>query len=299
MQSVFFDPKVYYREARKAVSPAWRAPFGGRAEIDETSDFVRLPKQCGPAMQQLIRRYGLHGRSVISIGAGRAHEEFWLHKAGCRLTLVDNFEGYEFDEAYKARLEQARTTRRRNAVEYLVGDFFEFIAAADETSAAFDVCYVSSFAPDELDREAIQASYRKRLSAQEKYESYQSWPEGMPPFLQAIMDCSKLLKPGGLFLLQSYRGGVDVEHNPHYPRMIREQMELNGLIPLELHYFERSPAVIHLAAVKGAQEARERRRRLATARPIEEFHGRFPDAEVRSRVKRLSFDPPAEGSGEG
>src|SRR5689334_12153240 len=62
--------------------------FDRRAESGDDA-FGRLIARCEEPIKQLIARYDLAGKSVLSIGAGEGFEEVWFARAGCPLTLID------------------------------------------------------------------------------------------------------------------------------------------------------------------------------------------------------------------
>ncbi|WP_417414519.1 hypothetical protein [Hoeflea sp.] len=251
-------------------------------------DIGELVLQVKPAMDALIKRYELANSSILSIGSGRAHEEFHFLESNCAVDLLDllDQEIDPFSDGVLQRIQVAQSSKEM-PLRYLIGDFFLFLENAVASSQAkYDMIYISGFAPDELDREAIQLSYRRRRTKAEAYASYQSWPEGMPPFLQSIMDLGLLLKENGLFLLQSYRGGVDCVLNPHYGPMVRDQLARNDLYLLETHFFTQSPGVQLIAAVKGQDQYRKWMDRLASKPDLPEFHGRYPDPDLRRDISR-------------
>jgi len=252
---------------------------------DEIGELVLQVK---PAMAALIERYELANTSIISLGAGRAHEEFHFLESACSVDLLDLLDP-EIDPlsvSIRQRIDAAQSPTEK-PLKYIISDLYQFLEdAVTSSQAKYDVSYISSFAPDELDREAIQLSYRRRRTKAEVNASYQSWPEGMPPFQQAIMDVGQLVKDGGLFLLQSYRGGVDCVLNPHYGPMVRDQLARNDLYLLEIHFFTQSPGIQLIAAVKGQDQYRKWMDRLASKPDLPEFHGRYPYEDMRRDISR-------------
>ena len=263
-------------------------------KFSDGDEIGELVLQVKPAMQALIERYDLADRSMISIGAGRAHEEFHFLEAGCKVDLLDLLDPVidPLADSIRQRIDAGQSPTE-TSLNYIISDLYLFLEdAVTFSQAKYDVSYISSFAPDELDREAIQLSYRRRRTKAEAYASYQSWPEGMPPFQQAIMDVGQLVKDGGLFLLQSYRGGVNIQENPHYGQLVRDQLARNDLYLLEIHYFTQSPSILLIAAVKGKDQHQNWTERLASKPGLPEFHGRYPDPDMRRDISR--WEPEAE-----
>jgi len=223
-------------------------------------------------------------------------------RAGAEVTCVDDFS----DHHGLPRVEKARVSPGSSKFRYVKSDFFAFVEAGD--SRSYDACYISSFPPDELTRERIQAEHRIQLGARPRaiaklveyiagYGEYKTWPYRAPPFIQPMMDTRGLLKSGGLLLIQSYRGGVDIVENPHYPYLVAKQMALNDLALLEIHFFRKAPGVILIAAAAGIDHWHDWRTRLNSAPPIGEFHGRYPHEEVRRDVGVWSAQAPRARTG--
>jgi hypothetical protein len=268
-EEFWVDPKRYYSEVEI------RDDVAGAVRLREDSYEHRVEI----AMSNVIKRYELSGKNILSLASGAAFEEYWMLRAGNRVTCVDDFS----DHRGISRVQAATTAKESSAFRYVKSDFYAFVAQSEPEP--FDVCYISSFPPDEYAREEIQAAYRARLTQDEKFSSYKSWPDGMPPFLQPMMDARKLISPGGLLLIQSYRGGVDIKENRHYPGMIEEQMAKNDLALLEIHYFRQSPGIVLIAAAAGLGHQQQWRERLDRAAPITEFHGRYPHDSMRREVE--------------
>lgn len=279
IRTVSLEPNAFYGYDRRADA---FLDVGGNAEGREIGALVR---QVTSAMTGLINRYDLTGKSVLSVGAGRAHEDFHFLKAGCKVDLLDLLDSKldSLATSILAQIERAET-ENLTPLHYIIGDLEKYLAV--EREAKYDLCYISGFGPDERDRETVQQSFRRRRTKDEAYASYVSWPDGMPPFLQMIMDSGRLLKEGGLFILQSYRGGVDIIHNVNYPHLIAEQMAKNSLELIEIHFFSDSPGIILVAAVRGIGRGDYWRQRLASEPALLEFHGRYADAGMRRRVER-------------
>jgi hypothetical protein len=276
------DHRIFYAPAYDFVRGRENNP-----DLRPTDELTKRVLQTKVAMRCMIERYGMRNKSVLSVGAGPAHEEFWLIEQGCRVDLIDPLLEEEVSGT-RSRVINATRPGLAARLRYFVSDFNDLITG--DAGPLYDVCYFSGFAPDELDREAVQASYKRRRTAQEAYESYKSWPDGMPPFLSAVMESAKLIAPGGLFLLQSYCGGCDLLANPHYPKLICQQLNRNGLGLLEIHFFRQAPGIQLIAATAGASHVRAWLERLAAAPPLAEFHGRYPNATLRSALGRWSPD---------
>jgi hypothetical protein len=76
------------------------------------SELTSVIEQVGPAMGNVIGRYGLVGLRMLSVGAGNGHEEWWLLKNGCRVDLLDllaDSNGKGQGGEIKDRIARART----------------------------------------------------------------------------------------------------------------------------------------------------------------------------------------------
>src|SRR5262249_15145029 len=148
---------------------------------------------CQPTINNLIERYGLHGKSVLSIGAGEGHEEYTLNTAGCRLTLNDVNPAFE---AYLKRLSPV-TPQHPKALVFSNEDAGEFVRRCDP--GTFDVLYVSSLHPDEIRREEIQMNFVVQHEGTNIQRGI-TWPKGTEPYLQMLMDAFMTVKSGGLII---------------------------------------------------------------------------------------------------
>lgn len=243
---------------------------------------------CKAPMNQLIERYGIENKTIFSVGSGRAHEEFWLWKNGNKLTLIDLCENIDSIDV-KNFLETLPNSSSNGALNYYVGSYDTFLNETKVTDL-YDVCYISGFAPDEHRREEIQIEYkaRKTQSENEKFP-WVTWPAGEKPFSKMIIDSHKALRNGGLFISQSYKGGVDIVQNPHFLQLMKAQLKEVGIQLLEVHYFRLSPAIILVVGIKGSeQEANEYKEWLRDRPSIKTFHGRYPYVDFKTQVSTRS-----------
>ncbi|WP_417418060.1 hypothetical protein [Hoeflea sp.] len=230
---------------------------------------------CKDAMLGLIERYQLAGKSVLSLGSGHSFEEFWLHETGCDLTLND------IDLPVNVDLCQG------DGMTFYHGDAAE--AFEDIPDNQTDLLYISSFHPDELRREAIQADFVPRRTP-EQSNHYVTWPDGELPYHSTIYDALAKIKDGGLAVFQHYRGGVCIDYNPHYLDAIRDQFESAGVQLLEVYAFRRSTAHVLVVGYKGdASHALAFSKSLQGHPEIKTFHGRYQDREISADVVK-AFD---------
>lgn len=129
-----------------------------------------------------------------------------------------------------------------------------------------DVVYFSGFTPDETRREAIVI---------DNTEAGRKWELHVDAFHPAVMQYASSLREGGLLIVQSYCGSIEIGWNPDYLPACRRQLGEAGLHLLEVHRFRHFYGVILYVAVKGKP-------RIAPATKISQFHGRsHPEPTVR------------------
>jgi hypothetical protein len=233
-----------------------------------------LIARCERPMKELIARYGLAGKKILSIGAGEGHEEYWFTQAGCVVTLND----------IVSHTQPYLRSARKGQDRYVVADAREFLSKTDEL---FDAIYVSSFSPDEERRDQIQEEFKLCRSEHERYHQV-TWPLGPEPYHPVLVAAFSRLRSGGLSIFQHYRGGVSLESNPHYIGAVTKQFQRCGVHVLELHHFRASSQNLLLTARKGsAFGARLRGKMLDFRPPITCFHGRYEDMSVSHDVVRL------------
>jgi hypothetical protein len=268
------DPDDYYRRAdHNSDVPA--------SDIFCGADEVQLTRS---AINGLIDRYGLAGKAILSLGSGRAFEEYWFHMRGCRLTLNDLD---EVDHGVEGYLKTLVPSDRE--------EFIYYIEDADRTLARFpdghfDALYVSGFHPDEVRREGIQENFRQTRT-EEEAANYVTWPADAEPYADTLVNAPGKVKPGGIAIFQHYRGGVYLDNNPHYIESVRRQFRGHGAELLEAYAFRKSPCHILAIAYRGttaeaetfAQDALNDRAEIRT------FHGRYQDAAIKEDVVKV-FD---------
>lgn len=245
---------------------------------------VALREKCRMPMLELASKYEVREKTILSIGCGGAFEEYWFYRKGCSLTLVDIDELGTIEPFLRSLPEGTPG----DTLIYWLGDAMEFLQIEDDVR--FDVCYVSSFTPEEFHRRDIQANRRyrfpnarlfvnkwsMRLLEKEVFPDF-SWPPGSNPHGRYVVAAMKnRIKDGGLLISQSYYGGVDVLANPHFIRDLARQLRRHRMQLLALYHFEPPYSAISLAvSVRGStSSARAARRRFQSAPEITAFHGR-------------------------
>jgi hypothetical protein len=211
------------------------------------------------AVGQLIERYGIRNKRVLSLGGGSVFEERWFATlAGNQLTVID------IDEHKSA--EPLLKTATPGPMKYIVGD------ALDTEVDEHDVLYASGFTPDEMRRREIVAP------AIPRGRHAQQWRLSWEPFHPAFMRHTRKLTPGGLMIVQSIGYSIDADYHPRYVLACRQQLIRNGLRLIELWRFKLTRGVmLYVAQKEGGQPP-------PMQTPLTTFHGR---ATVREPIERI------------
>lgn len=163
-------------------------------------------------MQAVIRRYALGGRPALCVVCELGYEEYWLWRAGSRLTLED----LDLHDGIERRLRGLPApSSPSDALTIHIGRAEEMPPGA----GPLVLCQMSGFTPDEMHRRDIQLgrpinmAIRALRGASRLHPmtrvSYR-WPKGVAPISSLAIGIGARLQPRGLFLLQSYYYGVDV-----------------------------------------------------------------------------------------
>ena len=241
-------------------------------------------------MKQLISHFEIKNKNVLSIGAGRGHEEYWFYKNGCDLTFVDD------DELMVTHLLKAIKDSEKKSINpiltYVIEDAHKVI---DILEKKYDICYFSSFTPDEIYRRDIKKDYIEahqnmnlisriiRYSLLKLHFTGREWPKYRKPFSDLVMNITRnALKDEGLFILQSYYAGIKIERNPHIVKLVKKQLSRVGIYLLYIYYFKEASGVSLTVGYRGKKKAaREFFRRISKNTKITKFHGR---AEIPSDI---------------
>lgn len=248
-------------------------------------------KKVESPLKQLISHFEVKNKQVLSISPGKGHEEYWFYKNGCELTFVDIDESKSI-EPYIETIKKAENIPNGPKLTYILGDAHE---AVEELEKKYDICYFSSLTPDEIYRRDIQDEYRKLLQEMnfisciirsillKLHLAGRSWPKYRNPFSNLVMNISrKALKDRGLFILQSYYAGIEIEVNPHFMKLAKKQLSRAGISLLYIYYFKEYSHVSLTVGYKGTKKtAREFFRRISKNPKITRFHGH---AEVFSNI---------------
>lgn len=251
-----------------------------RFELDAETYFERvLPAEQRDvqkeAMEQIIERYRLRGRSVLSLGPGLGMQEYWLHKAGCRITCLDIDEHNSLTSAFDLALAGEPPPNR--PLTYYLGDISDVQPTLPE---GFETLFVSGFTPDEMWRE------RKMNRLGPLGRILREWPRDEPPLSDAVAKTiAENLLPNGLFIKLSYYSGPNVYLSKNYLDALRRQCSKLGLALIEVLHLRKAPAVNLTVAIKADErEAARYGAVVRNAAPISVLHPRSPLAQTTDRT---------------
>jgi len=244
-------------------------------------DFYKnIPDICQREITQLIERYEIFKKDILSIGAGAAFEEYWFAKLGDNnLTMIDIDENHVLEESLKTIALKLPIIIDEKIINYYIGDFLKFEQQLFENK--FDMLYYSSFTPDELRRGEIMARVRA-TGIQDEVNL--NWPAKEQPLHPVVEKSLKFIKNKGFFILQSYCSGIDLQYNPAYVNNLREQLLNHGLQLIDIYCFIEAPAVNLFVAYKGSKEEAKDLYKKIKNKEITQFHGR---AAISNRSKKI------------
>lgn len=165
------------------------------------------------AMTQLIKRYNLKNKSVLSIATALGCEEYWFYKARCSLTLLDKGVNSYLQHFLNDIMEG-------DDLIYILGDIVD-----NDFEGEYDIIYTAGLPPLLL------------------FEDNLVFSKVIIKFLDNIRD-------GGLFICQSYALGPLMD-DPINVSAIKKQFENNGMILLNIYTFKSYSNVSLIIGFKG------------------------------------------------
>lgn len=200
-------------------------------------------------MNQVINRFDLSGKSILSIGAGLGYEEYWFYKAQCKLTLLDI--------GYNHILRQTKEEEEPSLI-YIVGDIYEVVKEFEDN---YDLLYIAGMHRDMI--------YNKNKTG----------------FSDLIFECIERFLDKGLFICQIIHGRIKMD-DPQSVNLIKEQCRQKDLYLISIYHF--SPRYTHVNLVtifKGSEEELNEYMESIKENPeITRFHGR---SEVITEIKKV------------
>jgi hypothetical protein len=211
-------------------------------------------------MDELIERYNIHGKSILSVGAGSGNEEMRFARAKNDVLMID------VDEHGSLTL-SLESMKPSTELRYWIGDAAEL----ESSLKTYDVLYFSSFTPDE----------QRRASIARPRGGY-NWPLEEDPFHPVVMRYASALNKDGMLIVQSFCDSIYTDRNPNYIDACQRQLLSNGLNLFEIHRFAKTQGVMLYTVIKGEP-------RQAPKHKLSKFHGRGP-VEDTERVFAVGWD---------
>lgn len=206
-----------------------------------------------PPIQQLMKKYNIYDKSIISIGAGRGYEEYWFTKDN-KVTLLDNqslplFDNDEPIDEYVTLLERPRS--KDDELHYIFEDALKY-----KGNEKYDVVYLSNFPPDEFYKK-IRANIIRQFippvfsALFRRMNIFTYWKRTWTPFDSSIQYIIRnYLNENGLFIVQSYYAEVPGNF-PAYTEALKDYFKENGMHLVRLYYYAFEPNKHLIVAFKG------------------------------------------------
>lgn len=238
--------------------------------------------RCSEPIRQLVSRFGLVGKTVLSLGAGTGFEEATMYRLGCRVILNDLDVPHHGIEPYLRSL----TSSPGGDLTFHIEDAAQTISRYENE---IDVLYVSSFHPDEMRRADIQEEHLSRrfpprtrqiLSRVVRRLPVVSWPTDADPYCPLLMDALSTVRSEGLVIFQHYCSGVNFKKDPHYLGALGRQLAQNGCVLLEAYCYRSNPSIQLIVGRKASGRA-------VNGPPSTMFHGRYPDQTRSRNISRI------------
>jgi hypothetical protein len=241
-----------------------------------------LVEQCGPPIRQLIERFDLSGRNLMSVGAGGAFEEIAFLQNGVRRAFLFDIDEHNSLTGILPTLGSPAPTSA--PIVYTLDDFTRVQPDSDHLGP-IGLLYFSGFTPDEMHRGAIHRAHIAALRAggSSRRHGDPDWPADATPLHPIVLTAiDRYLADEGIVIIQSYFDGIDVLANPGYVEAWVRSLAKHHVALLEGYCFRASSAVTLWIGLKitsnGSRGDRgrlnEARHRLEMRPPLTRFHGR-------------------------
>ena len=246
--------------------------------------FSKNIKHVKVPIQQLVQKYQVKNKKILSIGPAVGSEEYWFWENGNLLTFIDIDQGSVIEPFLKVLPQKTS-----DCLTYYIGNAYDY--GDNKTCERFNIVYCSSFAPDELRRRDILKGHSKfnlnilivrvirklmKVLGIKKYIRVENWPKKENPILDLIINyVDEYLEMGGLFIQQEYAYPIDFRSNPHAIVLIKRQLEKIGVQLLRIYSFKEKYLSNLIIGYRGTRE--EALAYLETIKSIPDiniFHGR-------------------------
>jgi len=194
-------------------------------------------------MQQVIERYGLRRKSVISFGAGRGFDEYWLFAAECRLMLVDR----DRDGKMRRQLGIVGTPLQEPDISRDLTYVLSEADGAGWLSPIYDLCMITG--------------------------ELATGNQSSDVFLQPTLSfAAKAVVSGGLLMLNQSATGPSLPGAHNYLNGAAKELASKGFSLIEVLYPKNRPSQHVFVALKGtASDARQYMLTLSKRRAVSEL----------------------------
>jgi hypothetical protein len=248
-----------------------------------------------PMMQQLVDRYDLAGRNLMSVGPGGAFEEIAMLDCGVKRAFL-----FDIDEhgGLPPLLSQEHDPTARNApIVYTLDDFTK-VQPEKIGMDPIGLLYFSGFTPDEARRGEILVAHTRSGAT----DGDPHWPPDTSPLHEVVTAAiDSALEDNGILIIQSYFHGLDPVVNPGYTSEWRDQLLKHNVHLLEGYYFATAPAITLWVGVKltpnasspSAERLKQIEKKLSTRSEITSFHCRadLPDKSIARFYRSEGLEP--------
>jgi hypothetical protein len=239
-----------------------------------------------------MQKYNLYNKSIISIGAGRGYEEYWLAKEN-KLTLLDNYSQplYDNDEPILDYLKSLSPPKSKDdELRYIIEDALKY-----KENEKFDVVYMSNFPPDEYYKKLKVNIIRQFIppvfsSLFRRFNILKYWKRKWIPFHESVKYfISNYLKDKGLFIVQSYYAEVPGNF-PQYIEALKDFFIENGMHLVRIYYYAFEPYKHLIISFKGTDiELKNYLELIKNNKEITTFFGRHQ--VIRYLDDKYNFPP--------
>ncbi len=194
-------------------------------------DFQENIRNCASSMTQLIERYDIKNKKVLSLACGNGFEEFYFLQHGNTLVMSDADLPYG---TIKPWVEKC-SVQKNTGVSFYIEDCRE-VPNRYSNKAEFDIIYISSLHPDELYRGRIQSNFIKENLLKSLF-TFKTFPK-TDFYSSYVTPIFSLLKPGGIIIMQHYGFTIPIALNESLIPNCSEQLNQYGLSHLETWAFK-------------------------------------------------------------
>jgi hypothetical protein len=195
-------------------------------------DFQKNVSNCASSMTQLIERYNIKNKKVLSLACGNGFEEYHFLQHGNSLVMSDADLPYR---TIKPWVEKC-SVQHNTGVTFNIEDCKE---APNRylNQPEFDVIYISSLHPDEVYRGRIQSNYISSNLLNYLF-TFQTFPN-VDFYSEYVTPIFSVLKPGGIIIMQHYGFTVPIALNTSLIPNCSAQLKEFGLSHIETWAFKK------------------------------------------------------------